>query len=494
MKKREDFDIGKFRVFNGSNIYLNKKAFVFNIFLEPEGPEASFYKTRIYNEFPVLKYRNPTTVIDLFSSTLIHVLRMDRKLFITDYSISEEKEDYVVAVEYFDYSITESCIQIMSEWFKCMNDGKKFNFQQKWEKVQSDFSHTIYGDPQIYSFLEAGVKNKIPCFSLETEHLFQWGYGKKQVRGFSFSFNTNSITDQRYLSELTNIHEFSNHYLNIGKTKKTKFKNTYFFILANGMVSLVITKKNTNQKYTTIDSDEMITNFSLIENIFSNFNIAIMEVIVEADSISDEWNKNRFNIIKCNIGNEIPKERAVYYVENADLANRFMVSRFSKPEQARITIIAGNNISQKQANTIWKKLKNIKPSIYFASLINNEISINGNPIQLNENHARNVEYILRNPNLEFAVFNHQTIDVTKYGYFHEGADVFILDSTILQEDVLKSITRPEGILIHITKNEINIFEKNQVCSKISFFTKEDKEKLLLSSLDPILKRLWSKYN
>jgi len=78
MKKREDFDIGKFRVFNGSNIYLNKKAFVFNIFLEPEGPEASFYKTRIYNEFPVLKYRNPTTVIDLFSSTLIHVLRMDR--------------------------------------------------------------------------------------------------------------------------------------------------------------------------------------------------------------------------------------------------------------------------------------------------------------------------------------------------------------------------------------------------------------------------------
>lgn len=494
MKKREDFDIGKFRVFNGSNIYLNKKAFVFNIFLEPEGPEASFYKTRIYNEFPVLKYRNPTTVIDLFSSTLIHVLRMDRKLFITDYSISEEKEDYVVAVEYFDYSITESCIQIMSEWFKCMNDGKKFDFQQKWEKVQSDFSHTIYGDPQIYSFLEAGVKNKIPCFSLEKENLFQWGYGKKQVRGFSFSFNTNSITDQKYISELTNINEFVNYYLNTGKAKKTKFKNTYFFVLVNGKVSLVITKTNTKHKYTTIASVEKLINFSVIESIFSNFNIEILEVIIEADSITDEWNKNKFNIVKCNIGNEIPKERAVYYVENADLANQFMVSRFSKPEQARIPIIAGNNISQKQANTIWNKLKNIKPSIYFASLINNEISINGNPIQLNENHARNVEYILRNPHLEFAVFNHQTIDVTKYGYFHEGADVFILDSTILQEDVLKSITRPEGILIHITKNEINIFEKNQVCSKISFFTKEDKEKLLLSSLDPILKRLWSKYN
>ena len=117
MENHNDFDVRKFFVYNGPNYYLNKKALVFNIYLDPDGPEVGFYKKSVYKEFPSLESRNPTTVIDLFASTLVHILKMDIDLFLNEYSIGEDGEDYVVAVEFFDEAAAEECVYMASEWF-----------------------------------------------------------------------------------------------------------------------------------------------------------------------------------------------------------------------------------------------------------------------------------------------------------------------------------------------------------------------------------------
>ena len=114
MERLNDFDVRKFYVYNGPNAYLNKKALVFNIFLEPDGPEVGYYNTTVFREFPKLEERNPTTVIDLFSATLIQVMKMDIDLYLNDYSICEDGEDYVVAVEFFDEYIAEDVVYMVA--------------------------------------------------------------------------------------------------------------------------------------------------------------------------------------------------------------------------------------------------------------------------------------------------------------------------------------------------------------------------------------------
>src|ERR1035437_4691107 len=44
----------------------------------------------------------------------------------------------------------------------------------------------------------AGIKLNIPVFYLFEENEFQWGYGKKQLRGRSTTFHTDGIKDTEF--------------------------------------------------------------------------------------------------------------------------------------------------------------------------------------------------------------------------------------------------------------------------------------------------------
>lgn len=179
---QKDFDIGKIRVYHGPNMYLNSRALVFNIFLEPEGPDSKYYKNFVYSVLPHIALYNPSTVIDLFSRTIQHLLQFEHRISPAEYSVSEENQDYVVAIEYFDPDITREIVTLSAEWFQAMNQKKKFSFLSEFEKLKKKFNYSSYGCSSVISLIESSSKLGIPLFFPFSKSDMNLGYGQNSTR------------------------------------------------------------------------------------------------------------------------------------------------------------------------------------------------------------------------------------------------------------------------------------------------------------------------
>ncbi len=195
---REDFEIHKIVFYSGPNYYLNKKAMVFNLFIKEDGPFSEFYKDKILKIYPDLEKDYPDKVVDLFVMVMIKVLKLDMDLFINRYSIMTDNDEYTIAVEYLDKYTNEDVAYFVRDWFRAMSKEQDFDFWTKFKKIQDDFLRTLYGGPTLYSLIEAGLKRDIPVNYLYEENQFQWGYGKKQIRGRSTTFSVDGIKDTEF--------------------------------------------------------------------------------------------------------------------------------------------------------------------------------------------------------------------------------------------------------------------------------------------------------
>ena len=207
-KMATDFKVTKFYAYSGPNYYLNRQAVVFNLYIDAQGNKVDFYTDEILEKFPLLANDIPGSVVDLFAEVLIQVLKMDIDLFINNYSISEDGDEFVIAVEYLDEVVTEDSVYFVSDWFQAMNDRARFDFDKKFLQLQDDFDKTLFGGPTLYSLIEAGLKRNIPVFFLKEENQFQWGYGKKQIRGRSTTFHVDGIKDTEFTMFKDMVGEF----------------------------------------------------------------------------------------------------------------------------------------------------------------------------------------------------------------------------------------------------------------------------------------------
>ena len=132
----------------------------------------------------------------------------------------------------------------------------------------------------------------------------------------------------------------------------------------------------------------------------------------------------------------------------------------------------------------------------FSALTDEGVSFDGVYFFKNKKHVLNIGIILRNPKTGFALFNHRKDDIFDYGFVHEGADVIILDNPHEAEEVLKRDLLPGGYLFTIDDKEIVVYHENEVSGKFPLIVegkKQDKDSLLLSAIEPLLKDLVNKY-
>lgn len=204
----QDFTVHKFAFFSGPNYYLDRKAMVFNLFLDPDAPHLEYYLEQVHQKFPQLTPEPGDKVVDLFTRTLLLVLKMDIDLYLNAYDISRDGEEYVIAIEYHTEQVAEDAAHMVSEWFQALNDQKPFNFQDAFAQLQEDYDRTVYGGPTIYALVEKALLTGIPVNYLYEENQFQWGYGKNQVRGRSTTLHTDSIKDTEFTTYKDMVKDF----------------------------------------------------------------------------------------------------------------------------------------------------------------------------------------------------------------------------------------------------------------------------------------------
>lgn len=208
-----DFSVSKFYAYTGPNYYLDTAALVCNVRCSPNGNSVEYYTPYVGDVFPNLATQAFERVIDLFAAAVMETLRMDINLPLTRFSVSADGDDYVLAVQYWDEYVAEDAVKLVSGWFQAIDMGKtlgtdEFDFAEKFVALQKQFDRTTYGGPTISSLLEAAYKLGIPFYWLRTEGDFQFGYGKKHVRGRSTVFHTDGIKDTEFTTQKDQVKNF----------------------------------------------------------------------------------------------------------------------------------------------------------------------------------------------------------------------------------------------------------------------------------------------
>jgi len=209
----QDFTVHKFRSYSGPNYYLNRQAFIFNLFLNPDGPTVDFYKDEVIKKFPQLEKHYPKEVITLFTTILTSVFKMNMDLFVGKKSINSDGEEWTIAMEHIDDYISMEIVYFVRDWFASINNNDhNFDFEGEYRKLQSIIQNSIFGAPTIYAMIEGAVKKNINVHYHSDENQFQWGYGRKQIRGNSTIFHTDSKIDIDFISYKDCIHDFLTKY------------------------------------------------------------------------------------------------------------------------------------------------------------------------------------------------------------------------------------------------------------------------------------------
>ncbi|MCS6808487.1 MAG: cyanophycin synthetase [Bacteroidota bacterium] len=628
-----DFSVSKFYSYKGPSYYLSRPALVFNLYIAPTGRTVEYYQPLIAAEFPVLATQSFERVIDLFVATLLETLRMDINLPIHDSSISFDGDSYVVAVQYLDEYIAEDAVILVADWFAALSNEEPFDFHTEFQRLQKRFDRTIQGGPTISSLIEAALKRNIPIFFLRNEGDFQWGYGKKQVRGRSTVFHTDSIKDTEFTTFKDAVKDFlldcgfptpigrnciteeelleeveelgfplvvkplAGHkgqgvttdiqtkeealtafrrIIQAARESGTSFDGAIVeqqvygkdhrllavdgrfvaalqripaYVEGNGKDTIETLielenkrperRDNARSPLAKIVIDEGLKdyialqnltlssippvgeriylrrvanvsaggvsvnvtdamhpkNIKMVNDIAKFFKVMCLGIDVLAEDISKPWDEGNFAIIEINAGPGVFMHIAPAEGSPIDVPGIIMRAHFPKDRSERIPIIAGNKISHDLSDRIYTALRALKPTLEYGALLHDGIYFNGEFFHCHRRHSKNVEIILRNPKLDFAVFRHTKDDIFDYGTFHQGADVVILEDPHYAEEILKRDVEPDGYILQVHDGYVVMMGKSLSEPRaVTFTAEEGRDGGIFKALEPLLPSLLTKYD
>ncbi len=592
--KPQDFILSKFQTYTGPSYYLNRQALVFNIYLDEISTDVSHYKEEINSIFPDLNVELPARVIDIFGEVLLKVMKMDMNLYINNVAVQSDGDEWTVAIEYLEKYVAEDAVFAVRDWFLSMTyDTFDFDFKTAFVELQDAFNKTMFGGPTLYSLIEGGLKRNIAVQHLFEENQFQWGYGKKQIRGRSTVFHTDGIKDTEFTTYKDMVGEYlascgfptpkgvncfseeeiiaeievlgfpvvikpvaghkgqgvttgiasiveakkafnnivksavevgvafegalvqqqiyghDHRLLTVGGKYAAALKRIPAYVIGDGSRTIKELIAIENDKIVRIDNarsplakillDEDMNDFltlqnltpesvpasgqeivlrrvanisaggvsinvtneihpkniEMVENIAKFFNVTCMGIDVLAKDISKPWDEGNFGIIEINAGPGVFMHLAPAEGGTVDIPGKIMNYHFGElPGFDRVPIIAGNNISENLAAKIHAELKTHKKDVEFGCLLESGVHFNGVYFNNNPCHDVNCQVILRNPKLDFAVFNHNRDNIHDYGMWHQGLDLAVINRANYAENTIKRDLLPGGLVVEIIEKEI----------------------------------------
>jgi len=234
-------------------------------------------------------------------------------------------------------------------------------------------------------------------------------------------------------------------------------------------------------------------NVKLVEDIAKFFSVKCLGIDVLAEDISKPWDEGDFAIIEINAGPGVFMHLAPAIGGSIDVPGAIIESHFKETKGARIPIISGNRLSQRFASALCERLKEIKPDVEFGSLTGEGVFFNNEYFFKNRHHDNNVKIMLRNPKLDFALFNHTADDIDDYGMVHQGADIVIVEDPAPAEMVLERDLLPGGCLIKVGDGRITVSYHKEEMEFGPYESEDEKENLLLEAVDNVVKELVEKY-
>lgn len=206
---KSDFSVISRKLFLGPNLDLDQQALVLDLQMENEIDLEKLWR-EVVERFPELAAaESPRAFPELFARAVIQVQQLGMNLFATKWAVREENGHHLVAIQYIDPRTVERCVDFVQDWLQDVLAGRPFRFKNRYDEITYGFYKSGFGGPTIYSIIEAGYRSRLPMFYLRSEDVFQWGQGRKQLRGRSTVLHRDSIKD----TELTTYKDRAKEFL-----------------------------------------------------------------------------------------------------------------------------------------------------------------------------------------------------------------------------------------------------------------------------------------
>ncbi|HNV95845.1 MAG TPA: acetate--CoA ligase family protein [Bacteroidales bacterium] len=236
-------------------------------------------------------------------------------------------------------------------------------------------------------------------------------------------------------------------------------------------------------------------NVKLVENIARYFKVKCLGIDVLAQDISKSWREGNFGIIEINAGPGVFMHLAPAYGGSIDVPKHIMLSHFDTQTKGRIPIIAGNFIPQQMMEKIVSILNDEYKDLFVGTLSSEGVFFNNDYFFNNPEHDQNVKIILRNPDVNVAIFQHTKDDIYDYGILHQGADIIILDEpSYSEEKVLNEQLLKDGLIIVLENDKGILYRNDDELNRFTFYSDEDKYKVVAQIITDEMEQLLKKYH
>ena len=194
------FDLGNLTYYPGPNLYLPRRSLVFDLAITggpPPLPVAD-YVAAVASVYPQLAGTTYPDHAHLFAGLVSLVSRLDIGLYLDRFAVHPRGRYDRVATQALDRRTQHRAVYFVWDWLEAIGGGQPFDHAARMAKLQAEFNRSPYGGPTTYAILSTAAARGIPTSYLRAEGLIQYGYGRRQVRGVSTTFSTDSQLDSGF--------------------------------------------------------------------------------------------------------------------------------------------------------------------------------------------------------------------------------------------------------------------------------------------------------
>lgn len=215
-KDTDAFDIFNLRHYVGPNPDLSCEALAFDFAFTgaPDPISISDLHSAVSERLPELAKFEFHRYDLLFGHTVSLVNRLELNLHMDRWEVTEKEKHSRIAFQVIHKTTSWKVVYFVWDWFEylCDPENNDFDFEIEFLELRESFSRSVFGGATSYSLIKSAAKKGIPVSYLWDEGLFQYGYGKKMIRGIGTTFDSDSHVDAQFTHRKDDCKAFLTEY------------------------------------------------------------------------------------------------------------------------------------------------------------------------------------------------------------------------------------------------------------------------------------------
>jgi cyanophycin synthetase len=221
-------------------------------------------------------------------------------------------------------------------------------------------------------------------------------------------------------------------------------------------------------------------NIILAQDIDQYFRLTCLGIDVVADSLDKSWKEGSLAILKINAAPDILMHLNPAIGQSIDVPSHILDAFFESENDARIPIVTFNKISVHDLKETIDHILSQYPDWIIGAVCRDGVFINRSEKILSPDYNKNVQNLLRNPNLDLLIAEYNEEILETEGMFYYGSNMVVLDhpsdtEMMLARDIFDDSTliirKADNITIH-RKGLVEDFSLGKDESFTQFYLKE----------------------